>query len=172
VREARNVCRRSGIAIGIIVATLILSTAVPAHSATKLRVYKGETSQGDGIRFKVARTETGRRFIREMDYGVTFTCEDQTTQDWGIGWGLANSLPITDRVFSFDEAFSDMATHIAGRLGPLAGDGTMTVTIAALTEDEQAQLCTTGDLTWEVEFVRVVIRSGLDAPAGFVARAA
>jgi hypothetical protein len=40
-----------------------------------------------------------------MDYQVTFTCEDQTTQDWGIGWGLGKSLPIIDRLFSFDEAF-------------------------------------------------------------------
>jgi hypothetical protein len=165
--------RRSAFVIGIIIVTLILSTAAPANSATRLRVYKGKTSQGQGITFRVARTETGQRFIREMGYGVTFTCEDQTTLGIGIGWGLArNSAPITDRVFSFDEAFSDMATHIAGRLGPLAGDGTMTVTMAALTEDEQAQLCTTGDLTWEVEFVRVVIRSGLDAPARSVLRAA
>ncbi len=165
--------RRSGIAIGIIVGTLILTTAAPASSATRLRVYKGETSQGEAIRFKVARTATGQRFISEMDYGVTFTCEDQTTQSWGIGWGLArDSAPITDRVFSFDESFSDMATHIAGRLGPLAGEGTMTVTIAALTEDEQAQLCTTGDLTWEVEFVRVIMRSRFEAPARSVVRAA
>ena len=47
-----------------------------------------------------------------MDYGVTFTCEDQTTRDWRIGWDLANSLPIADRAFTFDVVFLDQATHI------------------------------------------------------------
>lgn len=150
--------RRSVGAICIIVALLLLAVAPPAHAATRMRVYKGETSQGHGIRFRVVRTDDGR-FIREMDYGVTFTCEDQTTQDWGIGWGLSNSLPITDRVFSFDEVFLDQATHIAGELGKLRGSGTMTITIAALTEDEQAQLCTTGELTWAVEFARTIVRT-------------
>ena len=28
------------------------------------------------------------------------------------------------------------------------------ITLAQLTPDEQAQLCTTGDLTWTVEFAR------------------
>jgi hypothetical protein len=164
--------RRSAFAVAIIVGALILSTAAPAQAAPRhLRLYRGETSQGERIRFFVARTEAGR-FIREMDYGVTFTCEDQTTQGWGIGWGLGNSLPIIDRIFSFDEAFTDQATHIAGEIGKLQGTGTMTITIAALTVDEQAQLCTTGDLTWEVEFIRIITRPRVGAPAGYVLRSA
>jgi len=103
---------------------------------------------------------------------VTFTCEDQTTQGWGIGWGLWNSLPIIDRIFSFDEAFTDQATHIGGEIGKVQGTGTMTITIAALTVDEQAQLCTTGDLTWEVEFLRTIPRGKVDAPASHVVRVA
>jgi hypothetical protein len=150
--------RRSAAAICIIVALLMLAVAPPATAATRIRVYKGETSQGHGISFRVVRTDNGR-FIREMDYGVTFTCEDQTTQEWGIGWALTNSLPIIDRVFAFDEVFTDQATHIAGELGKLRGSGTMTITMAALTEDEQAQLCTSGDLTWDVEFVRIIART-------------
>ena len=107
-----------------------------------------------------------------MDYGVTFTCEDQTTLGAGTGWGLGNSLPIVDRMFSFDELFTTDATHSAGELGPLRGYGTMIINLGGLTVDEQPQLCTTGDLTWEVEFVRIITRPRLDAPAGHVVRVA
>ena len=149
--------RRSAVAISIIVAVLLLAIA-PAHAATRIRVYRGETSQGHGITFHVARTENGR-FIREMSYGVTLTCEDQTTFGVGIGWGLGNSLPIIDRAFSFDESFVTDATHISGDLGKLQGSGAMRVTWAGLTDDEQAQLCTTGDLTWDVDFIRIIRRT-------------
>jgi hypothetical protein len=63
-----------------------------------------------------------------------------------------------------------MASHFDGLLGPLRGEGTVSIAVPALTVDEQAQLCTTGDLTWEVEFVRFITRTRLDAPAGLVAR--
>jgi hypothetical protein len=150
--------RRPAVVVGIVVTFLVLAVAAPAHSATRLRVYRGETSDGHRIAFRVARTDAGR-FIREMQWGVTFTCEDETTQEWVIGWGLSNSLPITDGAFSFDEVDSFMATHLAGHLGPLHGSGTLAMAVPALTADEQAQLCTTGDLTWEVEFVRIIIRT-------------
>jgi hypothetical protein len=39
----------------------------------------------------------------------------------------------------------------------------MLVNWATLSDEEQPQLCTTGDLTWEVEFVRVVIRPRITA---------
>jgi hypothetical protein len=152
------------IAVGVIVGVLLLAVASPASSATRLRVYKGKTSQGHGITFRVARTESGR-VIREMGYGMTLTCEDQTTFGVGVGWGFGgNFLRITDGAFSFDDVFLSEATHIAGELGPFRGTGTMLVNWATLTDEEQPQLCTTGDLTWEVEFVRVVIRPGITAP--------
>jgi hypothetical protein len=149
--------KRSALAVTVLLGVLVLSVASPARSATKLRIYKGETSQGYSITFRVARTDAGR-FIREMEWGITFTCEDQTTQDWGIGWGLANSLPVTDGAFVFDESFTNEATHLSGRIGKLRGSGTLTMVIAALTDDEQAQLCISGDLTWDVEFVRTIRR--------------
>lgn len=105
--------------------------------------------------------------------GVTFACEDGTTQEWGIGWFLGgNYVPITDGAFSFESVDSSLAIHLAGRLGPLRGEGTLSLATAALTTDEQAQLCTTGDLTWEVEFVRIITRTPLDASASFVVRTA
>jgi hypothetical protein len=163
--------RRSAFATAIFVGTLILSSSVPAHAASRLRQYKGQTSQAHNIAFVVARTDAGR-FVREMWFNLDFTCEDQTTQRVGWGFGLGAQLPITDGTFSFDEVDQGMALHVAGDLGSLHGQGTLRLTFPALTADEQAQLCTTGDLTWEVEFLRTIPRSKVDAPAGFVARTA
>lgn len=142
--------------IAILAAHLVVVIAAPASSATRLRVYKGETSDGHRISFRVARTDQGRS-IRDVGIGVTFTCEDDTTQEWGIHWGLArDQVPITKGAFSFDDADSQLATHIAGQIGRSEGSGTASLAIAALTEDEEAQLCTTGDLPWTVEYIRTV----------------
>lgn len=164
--------RRSAFAIGIIVGTLILSTAAPAHAALRLRQYKGQTSQAHNISIFVAKTDAGR-FITDMFFHLDFTCEDQTTQEigWGFGFGR-NQVPIIDGTFSFDQVDQTAALHVAGDLGRLDGQGTLTLSFPAFTPDEQVQLCTTGDLTWEVEFRRIIQRAKVDAPAGYVVRAA
>jgi hypothetical protein len=148
---------RKGSALGIAVLAclLVLGLAVPAHAAPRLRLYRGETSQEHNIRFIVAKSDAGR-FVREIGLGqISLTCEDQTTLDFGFGFGFGGgTVPIIDRAFSFDEVFGELAIHIAGELGPLQGQGTLSLAMAQLTPDEQAQLCTSGDLTWSVEFVR------------------
>ena len=145
---------RLSLGMALLVALVILASAAPADAAPRLRLYRGETSQGERIRFVVAKTDAGR-FVSELDSGVSLTCEDQTTEDFGFGIGFGRrSAPITDGAFSFDEAFGNIAFHITGELGILHGEGTLSVVEADLTETEQAQLCTSGDLTWTVEFVR------------------
>jgi hypothetical protein len=145
-------------AIAIFAAFLLVTSAAPAISATRLRVYRGETSDGHRIAFRVERTDQGR-FIREFRIDVTFSCEDQTTQEWGLLWGFArNSVPITEGAFSFDEVDPFLAIHLAGELGKLQGSGAASLATAALSEDEDAVLCTTGDLTWTVEYVRTITR--------------
>ncbi len=168
-KGARSMRRRSALAIGIVVGTLILSTAVPAQAAVRLRQYKGQTSQAHNISFFVARTDAGR-FIKEIEFNVDLTCDDQTTQRVGVGYGL--QVPITDGAFSIDEVDQGAALHVAGDLGRLQGQGTLSWAFPAFTPDEQVQLCTTGDLTWEVEFRRIIQRAKVDAPAGHVVRAA
>ena len=168
--------RRSAFATAILVGTLILTTAVPARAALRIHLYKGQTSQAHYIAFFVARTESGR-FVREMRSNLTFTCEDQTTQRVGISYGFARTqVPLTDGAFSIDEVDQGAALHVAGylglRLGSGHGQGTLRLTFPALTAEEQAQLCTTGDLTWEVDYVRFIWGTRLDAPAGLVERTA
>ena len=152
--------KRSALGIAVLACFLVLAMAVPAHAAPRhLRLYRGETSQGERIRFKVARTDTGR-VVKEISVShVTLTCPDETTLEFGFGFGFGGNsgVPITDRAFSFDDVFWESAFHIAGELGSLQGQGTMSKAQAVITPDEQAaQLCTSGDLTWTVEFVRTL----------------
>ena len=135
----------------------------------RLRQYKGQTSQAHNISFFVARTDAGR-FIKEIEFNVDLTCDDQTTQRVGVGYGL--QVPITDGAFSIDEVDQGSALHVAGDLGRLQGQWTLSWAFPAFTDDEQVQLCTTGDLTWEVEFRRTIPRGKVNAPAGVAVRAA
>lgn len=150
--------RRSAIAIAVIVCTLILSIAVPAQGASRDRFYRGKTSQGHGITFRVTKDDDGVRSVKEMRLKrIELACDDGTTQVWGSGWIFGGFGPqITDGAFTYDEAYEFQATHFAGRLGRFTGEGTVRMTVPALTPDEQAQVCTSGDLTWEVEFVRTI----------------
>jgi hypothetical protein len=146
--------KRSALGIAVLVGVLILASVAPASAAPRLRLYRGETSQGEVMRFVVARTDDGR-FVRRFDLSAALACEDQTTIGFGITSFLARTeVPVTDGAFSYDVNYGDLAIHLAGHLGPLQGEGTASLVHATLTSDEQAQLCTTGDLTWTVEFIR------------------
>ena len=150
--------KRSALGIAILVCLLVLTIAVPAQATPRLRLYRGETSQGERIKIIVARLVDGR-FVQIVDVShITLSCPDQTTLEFGFGYGFGRRMvPITDGAFSFDDVFWESAFHIAGDLGPLQGQGTMSKAMAVITADEQAaQLCTTGDLTWTVEFVRTL----------------
>jgi hypothetical protein len=152
--------KRSALGIAVLACLLILAMAVPAHAAPRhLRLYRGETSQGEGIRFKVARTDAGR-VVKEVSVShVTLTCPDETTVEFGFGFGFGGNsgVPIIGGAFSFDDVFWESALHVAGELGSLRGQGTMSRALAMITPDEQAaQLCTSGDLTWTVEFIRTL----------------
>src|SRR5262245_21487651 len=145
---------RRVVGLGLLVGLLILA-AVPAQAAPRLRFYKGQTSQQHNVKFWIARNDAGR-FLHSMVVVLTLTCDDQTTQEFGIGFGLAETVPITDGEFAFDSVDQTIAFHVAGRLGPLGGDGTLSVAMAALDANEHAQLCTTGDLTGEAEYRRTI----------------
>lgn len=148
-------------AIAILASVLVLATAVPAGAASRIRVYRGETSQEHGIKFQVARTDAGRRYLLEVFVrNLTATCEDGTTQSFGAGWGFGGPYVRIDEggSFSFEDVGSYGAFRLGGRIGPLIGEGTLSYTFPVLTDDEQAQVCTTGDLTWTVEYVRTIGR--------------
>jgi hypothetical protein len=159
LREAK-MRRHAAWVTPIMMIFLVVATAAPAHAALRLRVYRGTTSQDQSIAFRVVKNDNGR-FIKELRMNFTLTCEDATTQDWGIGFGFGGrGIPITEGVFAFDEVDIFQAVHLSGQLGRLHGEGTLSIAIPSLTTDEQAQLCTTGDLTWEADYVRTITRLG------------
>lgn len=153
--------KRPILAIVVLTAILSLLMAVPAAAGSRVRVYAGETSQGKPISFQVMKTDTGR-FLKGFKVAITMTCEDATTEEWWMGFGFGGrGIPLTDGVFvDIDDVFSFDALHIHGRIGQVAGRGTFKYTVAQLTADEQAQVCTTGDLTWQVEYKRT-LQAGL-----------
>jgi hypothetical protein len=160
VERRFGMSKRSVVSLAVVVTILTLATSVPAAAAPRIRLYRGETSLGKGIAFHVVKRDSGR-FITEMNFAVTFTCEDATTQEWGIGYGFGRpGLALAESVLlAFDELGPDRAIHLHGRIGHHRGTGTLEIAIAALTADEQAQLCTTGELTWAVEYVRTITAS-------------
>ena len=148
--------KRSALGIVLLVSLLVVATA-PAHAAARLRWYRGQTSQSQTIAFIVAKTDAGR-FVREIRLSTTLTCEDQTTTlSWGIDSFLApREVPIADGAFSYDVNLGNVALPVTGDPGSLRGEGTASMIAGGLTSDKQAQLCTTGDLTWTVQFVRTL----------------
>lgn len=152
-----DMIKRSALAIALLVGLLVVATAAPAHAAPRLRLYRGETSQGERISFTVAKNDAGR-FVRQVSVFATLSCEDQTTTlPWGVDSFLApREVPVTDRAFSYDVNLGNVALVVTGGLGSLRGEGTASMIAGGLTSDKQAQLCTTGDLTWTVQFVRTL----------------
>lgn len=152
--------KRRVLAIVVLAAIMSISMAVPAEAAARTRVYKGETSQAKAISFRIKKTDRGRS-LKGFRVEITMTCEDATTQEWGLGWGFGGEgILLTDGVLvDFDDVFILDATHLHGRIGQHQGSGTFMYTIAALTADEQAQTCTTGDLTWQVEYDHTLSRT-------------
>ena len=155
--------------IGIVlVAVLSVWMAIPAAAASRTRVYVGDTSQGKFFAVHVLKASDGQRYFKGFDAEITMTCEDASTREFGmgVGWGGKQNL-LTGGVFvDIDENWGSEAFHVHGRIGQHRGSGTFRITLAELTADEQAQMCTTGDLTWQVEYDRTQSRtSSVTSPA-------
>lgn len=57
------------------------------------------------------------------------------------------------RRLTFDDTFYYEALHVAGVFRAQVADGTFENIWSSLTETEEAQLCTSGELTWTAERV-------------------
>ena len=137
----------------VVIVSLILvalfAASSPASAATRFRVYRGQTSAGTRIAFLVRVADDGRMSLKEMGFKVEMVCDDASTIEYGSGWGFGGiGVRFEGRSLTFDHAFWSEALHITGVFRPQTADGTFKNTQATLTDTEQAQLCTTGDLTW------------------------
>ena len=140
-----------------LLATLTSIVALGASTATAestiVRTFQGTTSQGLPLSFTV-QGSGGSFAITDMSFNTRLTCEDG--QQIGAGHGFSGfNVPIVNRQFQFDFVIVFFALHWKGEFnqnGTMAR-GTLTDLYPALTADEQAQLCPTGELTWTAQSV-------------------
>ena len=81
-----------------------------------------------------------------------YRCADGTEGEveTGVGWGHGSPV-IADHHLDLSENWQVIAFMVSGRIGAHHGSGTLSFLLPALTADEQAQVCTMGELTWMVD---------------------
>jgi hypothetical protein len=143
------------VVVAALIAAILQTFVASAASAEPIRrFYKGDTSQGHRITMRTAVMANGQVRFAELDLTFEGTCEDSTSFRFGYGvqWGGRSGPVLTDGVgVDIDERLGEWALHIHGQIGRRHGAGTVQLIYATLTEDEQAQLCTTGEITWDVD---------------------
>ena len=140
----------------LVLMCMVFSVTVASVSASagagKRRVYEGTLSSGLPIGMKLLVREDRPPGIAELEFGADMTCDDGTVQSWFVGWGwFGGRPPMPSHALDLDLVDPSSALHLHGIVQAVHGSGTLQFTIAALTADEHAQLCTTGDLTWSVD---------------------
>lgn len=137
----------------VLTGVLTVILALPA-SAGQLIGYNGQTSQDQDVRLQILKRDNGRRFIRDFTIMFTTTCEDSTTQDFGLGMRPGRRLSETggfQKDYSRTGEIFDYSFHLAGSVGFKSANGTFEFNYATLTGDDQAQLCTTGTVDWSAD---------------------
>jgi hypothetical protein len=136
--------------------TIVSTVATTAAQAATARRYDGTTSQDRRLVFILRKADDGALNLKVVDVKrFVLTCEDYTTQIWGVTWFWGGrGLPLDGRDLNLYENDGQSAFAIQGHFGAEHATGTLIrFTVASLTDDEQAQACTTGDLTWDAERV-------------------
>jgi hypothetical protein len=140
------------------VVVVCLALALPASAATLIE-YRGDTSASSWNRVVayVLKKENGRRLLRFIAIRSTLTCEDASTQkkSYIIGIGPLGKDGSFEREITAVEFDDDtLYLRVGGTIGFRSGSGTALFNRAALTQDGMdAQLCTTGELTWTLDRV-------------------
>ena len=139
--------RRMRAAIVVMVSfAVVVSLAGPA-AASFVRSYAGETSQGYRIRAGVHVNE-GRLSLKWLAVNrITLTCEDDSRLTYGISFGFGR-LPLSGGRIDLDDVDPHHALHLHARFWPGHARGTVAFAVPALTAEEDAVLCTSGELDW------------------------
>lgn len=144
--------RRAAIVPLAVTLTLMLG-ATPA-TAARIRAYAGETSAGTKIGFRIRVGQEGHMSMKGLRFDAALLCEDATTLEYSSWWSFGGvGHRLDGRRLAFDERFLYEALHVTGVFRGQTADGAFEVTWATLTDTEEAQLCTTGNLTWTADRV-------------------
>ncbi|MGZ8583741.1 MAG: hypothetical protein ACXWXN_10190 [Actinomycetota bacterium] len=151
-----------------VIATLGLTLAAPAVAGQRIS-YRGRTSQDERVRLEVLKRDSGRRFLRDVRFFMTLTCDDASTMDFGIGFGIGRRLG-DDGSFGLHDLYTGMwglAIDIDGVVLWGSAEGTLEISAAGLTEDGgDATFCTTGPVDWTADRVSSRPARPLSAPDG------
>ena len=140
--------------VALVVSTGALPvTAVAVRDTPEVRYYEGPTSEGGQLHIEVTVSGDGVAWLSLLLIDGPYKCADGTEGDveTGLGWLRRGSPVIADRHLDLSENWGVIAVMGAGRIGAHSGSGTLTFLLPALTANEQAQVCTMGELTWTVE---------------------
>jgi hypothetical protein len=140
--------RRRLVIVTLLVLVLSLAVAGVASAAVKQHVYRGRTSQGLRIQFGLVRNKHGNLLMQVMSMGISMTCEDAHVEEWGMGLFTFPGERLHGQALTYDSVDPLMGIHVTGTFKKDSASGTLKTNLAELDANEQAQLCTTGDLTW------------------------
>ena len=144
-------------ALVLALTAMLVVTLVGSASAGQIITYRGETSEGKNVRLAVLKRDSGRCFLEFFVISFTVTCEDGSTGSLaGLGFiprrlrlGEGGEFEFVER--SQPSEPSSYSFHAAGTVRFGSAEGTFELHYASLTEDDQAQLCTTGVLDWSAD---------------------
>jgi len=119
--------------------------------ALPVRQYRGRTSQDLPMAARTQRADSGIALLG-LSWGSVMVCEDGSEQEWYFRRPQSPTVLPPGRL-DFDEEptlESPWALHIHGELDAHLGSGTTAQVLPVITDDLQAQLCESGDQTWEL----------------------
>jgi hypothetical protein len=132
------------------------------------RVYEGPLGEeGATIQFELVKREDRPMAMRSFSFEATLTCDiDGSVQEWGVGMGWGGGLPkLPSHALDLDDVSGDAAIHLHGTIQAVHGSGTLSFAVAQMTQDEQAQTCSTGELAWTVDRTVPPVESPTPPPA-------
>jgi hypothetical protein len=140
---------------------------VDAHAgAGKPRVYEGTLGDDGSMGFRLVKRVDRPLGLREFAFSADMTCDDGTTQGWFVGFAWGGRFPsLPSHAIDLDMVDPFAALHLHGVIQAIHGAGTLEWTIPALTVDEEAQLCTSGELPWTVDRTVPPVENPIPPPA-------
>ena len=145
--------RRSAAMLGLVLVLGSVFVGDATAGAGKPRVYEGPLGDGATIFFQLVKRPDRPLAMRAVEFGIIeMTCDlDGSVQGWGVGIGWGGLLPqLPSHTIDMDMVEGDMALHLHGKIGAVQGAGTFSFAVPQFTQDQEAQTCGTGDLTWTV----------------------
>ena len=153
----------------LVLAIALVGTSATAAAAGQRR-YDGATTQDIPISFLLRREAAEPFRLKALAFGGDMLCAlDDTHQEWNVHMSFGRGPTLDGRRLTFDDVSAEWAVHITGVFRAQTADGTFRFSVPSLTAEEEAQVCTTGDLTWSANR-RAVANDRPSGPADRVIR--